>query len=148
MGCVGLCLLTRMNSTFLAGHPVQGAAGSCLQRRGGVRHPAQPAGVHGWPTLGLGSSKSVAARLMHPANASRKLPCCCFCRELVMVRHPERPRRDGAYRAPTEHPSGQTLATDSFGIWSYSERPKEFLLPRYKNLHSFLWAKQAGFLLV
>lgn len=55
---------------------------------------------------------------------------------------------NGAYCATMEQPSGQTLATNSCGIWSYSERPKEFLLTCYKNLHSFLWAKQAGFLLV
>lgn len=48
---------------------------------------------------------------------------------------------DNPAGATTERSPGQTLATGSFAIWSYSEKPKEFLLPCHKNLHSFLLGK-------
>lgn len=136
----------RMNLTFLAGDPVQEPEGTVdvsLQHSTGVHHLTKRASVLGWAALGLRIRNSVTARLMHPresfsAASSVGILWCCGT-----LNSP-----GGAYCATMEHPSEQTLATDSFGIWSCSERPKEFLLSRYKNLHSFLWAKQAGFLLV
>lgn len=128
----------RVDSTFLAGDAVWEPAGSCgcfPQHSTGIDPPAGWDGVLGCPAPAW-EGKICHCRANTPPG---KLQGWC-CGTL------DSPA--GAYPASTEHPSGQTLATGSCAIWSYSEKPKEFFLPCYKNLHSFLWAKQAGFLLV